>query len=371
MRSFVRMGRHEMAEFLEQPFLRFLLLMIWADPTLELPPQFVRMMTNVTRRPTNRPPSYEAVIGLIDLLTAKMKLVYNEFGDISGPDTPEQRFECNTDTEQQYLFTKQEAKIIHTEWSRLQGNIFVDKLISINQNPLATHSIIENLIRQSRAMEERVFRTLRIAISGQATQHSIAPYLRVASQVFCRVARQQELVISLITHVSQQCSGLQSVEGMAFLDFQRDVFNTPQEGSGFSRQQILAMSYDRIPMWAPGLLGYFETAVVTDTEAFLGEVLFKHGTSLTLADSGEDSNVPIGKIIDTARRLGLRCLIYLRDNYVVRREGVATRLVAGLERVIRECGKFYNLKDSSEDEGAKEFIQLRNSKCDAGLTLPL
>lgn len=362
MLLFVKMGRHELAEFLEEPFLRYLLLIIWADPNLDLPPQFARMIAAVSRRVATRPPSYEAIISLIHALTARMAPMYNDQGDISGPEMPEQRF-SNTDSEQRYWFTKQEAVLIHADWSRGQGNIFVDKLISINQNTAATHSIIRNLMRRNRYMEDKVYRTLRIAINGQTTQHQNGPYLRVASKVFCRFSAQPDLIISLISHVSQQCNGLQGAEGKAFLDFQREVFNELHENLNFPAENVLTVGYENLVDWAPGLLGYFETAVANETEEFLHEVLFKHGSSPAFqgGDEGEDNQAE--KVVETARRLGIRCLVYLRDTYVTRRVDVSTRLVVGLERVIKECSKFYNLREPSDDEQGREFVRLSNSKC--------
>jgi len=238
------------------------------------------------------------------------------------------------------------------------GNIFVDKLIAINQNPSATHSIIRNLMKQSRTMEEKVFRTLKVAIHGANTQHVMGPFLRVASQVFCRFSAQPDLVEHLISHVSQQCNNLQGSEGKAFLDFHKEVSSELFENPNFPADKVLSVQYDNIVEWAPGLLGYFETDVATETEVFLHEVLFKHARSPAHHGVAEDGDVPAGKVIDVARDLGLRCLAYLRDTYVLRRAEVSTRLVACLERTIKECGKFYNLRESPEDERATEFIRL-------------
>ncbi|KAK3380099.1 hypothetical protein B0T24DRAFT_519847 [Lasiosphaeria ovina] len=360
MFSFVKLGRHEIAKFLEHHFLKHLLYIIYADQNLELPQQFARMITTVTRRTPSRPPSYERIIGLIDVLIAPLEMAYTERGEPTGLDVPDQRLDHNEDTEGRYLFTRNENKILHTEWARGQSNVFVDKLITINQNPAATDSIITNLIRQSNAMEEKVFRTLRNGITGQITQHSNAPFLHVAAAVFCRVASRAELINSLIEHVSQQCMSLQSVEGKSFLDFERDVFDCPRENANQSREEVILAGLDNIPEWAPGLLGYFDSAIADEVEAFLQENLFQYSPSPVCGDT-EEGRRRSAKLIDTARTLGMRCLGYLRDNYVARRIDVSTRIVAGPERVIKECSKYFNLREPSEDEEAQEFLLLSRS----------
>jgi len=260
---------------------------------------------------------------------------------------------------EEFWFTRQEAKILLLDWGRNQGNIFVDKLIAINQNLPSTHSIIANLVKKSTVMEQKVYTTLRVAISGQATQHLNGPYLRVGSDVLCRYGRNSALITSLMGHVSQQCLNLQSTEGKAFLDFQRAVFDGPQENSGETPLEILLAGYDNIPIWAPGLLGYFDSAVVQETQSFLEDVLFRHAPIPDLGDVRRAS-----KIVETAKALGFQCLHYLRENYVSRgtEVQVQARLVAGHEHAIRECARFFGRKDATNDTETKEFHQLFNGK---------
>jgi ubiquitin carboxyl-terminal hydrolase 34 len=368
MLSFVKMGRHELMEFLQEPYLRYLLMIIWADPTLDLSPQFSRMVTAISRRLATRPPSYEAIISLVHVLTARMTFMYNDHGEVTGPELPEQRFDNRAaDSELRYWFTRAEARVIHNDWGRGLGNIFVDKLVSINQNPTATHSIIRNLMRQSRVMEEKVYRTLKMAINCQTTPptHQSGPFLRVASQTFCRFSAQPDLVEGLISHVSEQCTGLQGPEGKAYLDFQKEVFTELHENTNLPAASVLRIRYEYLPLWGPGLLGYFETSVASEAEEFLHEILFRHAPSPMPGGADEGGDVESRKITQAARLLGIKCLDYLRETYVEPRVEVSSRLLVGLERAIKECTKFYNLREDAEDEEAGEFLRLINSKCDS------
>ncbi|KAK3313841.1 hypothetical protein B0H66DRAFT_483418 [Apodospora peruviana] len=357
MLCFVKMGRAETATFLQQPFFKNLLWIIYADPALELPPQFARMIGTITRRVAARQPSYEAIIDLLDILLRSMEFLTTDRGDMTGLDSPEQRLDHNPNLNRPFYFTKAEIKILQMEWSRGGVGIFVEKLIAINQNHSGTYSIVSHLMKYNRTMEERVYRTLRGAITGQMVQHSNIPYLRVAAHVFCRTSSRPELINNLIRYICQQCMLLQNGEGKAFLDFQKDVFDAPREGSGEDPEYVILTGLDNIPDWAPGLLGYFDSTVSSDTESFLQEKIFKFSPSPAFEDT-ERGRRRAQKLVDTARALGLRCLEYLGDNFVNGRGDVSTRLVAGLQRVIKECSKYFNLKDPALDEGAREFNRL-------------
>ncbi|KAK0630801.1 hypothetical protein B0T17DRAFT_231975 [Bombardia bombarda] len=354
MLSFVKIGRNEMATFLEQPFLWKLLMVVSADASLELPPQFARMITTVSRRMATRPPSYECIIALIDVLVASMQFYVTEDDQVIGLDTPEQRLDRNEDLEEPFHYTRQEVKIIHHDWGRGLSNIFVEKLVSINQNQPATYNILVNLMRQSPLMEEKVFRTLRLSIGGQITQHHNTPYLRAAALFFCRVASHADFVNRLIAHVIDQCMCLQNSEGRSFFEFQRDVFDGPRENTGEDPEDILMAGFDNVPRWAPGLLVYFDPAVSGDVEVFLQEKLFRYGPSPVFEDT-EQGRRRAAKITETAKVLGFRCLEYLRDSYVTRNVDVSRRVVEGPERVIRECGKFFNPMEVDE---YREFSKL-------------
>ena len=358
MYSFVKMGPNEVATFLQQPYLKYLLMIVHADPNLDLQPQFARMLTVVSRRAATRPPSYERILDLINVLVGSMHIATTEHGDIIGLDNAEQRLYRNRGPRGRFSFTKAELKILQLDWIRNQSSVFLEKLISINQNHSATYQIIANLMKYSPQMEDRLFRTLRSTISGQVGQTVNTPYLRVAAFVFCRSSTHPELINSLIQHVCEQCMSLQNVEGKAFFDFQREVFGPPRENSGEDPEEIMMAGYKNLPEWAPGLLGYFDSSVSADTETFLQEKVFKYGPSPVFDDT-EQGRRRADRITETGRMLGLRCLEYLGDHYVNGRGDVSTRLVAGLQRVIKESSRFFS-KDP-EDEAAREFAHLSQS----------
>ncbi|KAK3333232.1 hypothetical protein B0T19DRAFT_354656 [Cercophora scortea] len=360
MLMWVKMGRFERVTFLESPFLKHLLQIIYADQNLELPPQFSRMSIAVSRRMATRPPSYETIIALLDLLISHGRFVFTERDELWGADSPDTRFEFDPDNDEEFVYTKQEAKILHLDWNRgLGANIFVDKLITINQNPNASCSIITNLMRQSFQLEDKILRTLKLGISGHINHQMNPPYLRVAALVFCRSASRAAHINSLIAHVCQQCMCLQNADGQAFFDFQRDVFDSRRKNTGENPEDVMLIGLDNLPEWVPGLLGY-DTSITEQVEVFLQDKLFQFG-SPPVHDGTEQGRKRADKMVETARTLGIRCLVYLGDNYVSRRDQVHTRLVSAFERVIKECSKYFNLKEPAEDEGARDFIRLNHN----------
>lgn len=367
MLAFVKLGRHELAAFLGQPvYLRWLMLIVAADAAeFNLPPQFMKMAAVLSRRPPSRPPSYESIIALLDVLLGNIRLRYTERGEITGAMNTRERINVDMDSDQPFDATRLEAELLHMNFHAAPINIFIDKLISIAQNDAATDSIIANLMRQSRQMEGAIFRTLLQRITGQIAQPNVTPYLRVAGSVFLGVASDKTLVNNLIKHVSQECTCLQNSEGRAFLDFARQTFDGPRDGTGETQHQVLISALDYVPAWAPGMLGYFDTSVIEETEALLQEKIFQWRT-FRGADGEEPQDTMTQELSEkmraAARMLGLRCLWFLRDNYVLRNLEVSERAVGGMQRVIRQCSKYFNVKESAEDEQAGEFVQLSQSK---------
>ncbi|KAK4157923.1 hypothetical protein C8A00DRAFT_29151 [Chaetomidium leptoderma] len=369
MLSFVRLGRHELAAFLQQPhFLKWLLWIVWSDTNAEpyLPLQFAKMVAMVSRRLPNRPPSYETIIALLDFLLANVRLTYSASGHPAGVSNARERVKLNTDLDQPFDVTKGETEVLHQMGPRaIPVNIFVDRLISIAQNPAATNSIIENLMKQSHQIEIGVFHTLLHRITGQIG-HNVAPYLHLAWTVFCRVASDTGMINDLAKHVSQQCMNLQNAEGKAFLDFMRETFDGPRERTGETAHQVILASLDNVPGWAPGLLGYFDTSVIDGTEIFLQEKIFQYRTFRPpSSEESEDAQELALRMRLAARALGISCLAHLRDNYVDRNAEVTERAVGGLQRVIKHCSRYFNLKEPAEDNESRMFMQLSQSVLDA------
>ncbi len=125
--------------------------------------------------------------------------------------------------------------------------------------------------------------------------------------------------------------------------------------------QVPLRGLEVLPLWTPGLLGYYDTAVSNEVEVFLQENVFAFGPSPVFEDSegGEERSA---KVIKSARRLGVECLAYLRDNVVGRNINIGTHLVAGLQRVVAQCKAYYNFDGDTDDELAIEYAKLSHGE---------
>ncbi|KAK3340714.1 hypothetical protein B0H65DRAFT_268095 [Neurospora tetraspora] len=356
MGAFVKLGRHEMANYLKRPFLEILLRLIMADTNLRIGQQYQKLALHLSRRAKNRLPDYGSLIGLLDILLASMQVEDDNQVRITVG-RPDQRLQNDPWLEQPFLYTQVEANLLETMWDKTQANIFAEKLISIYQNVEGTHRIIINLVKQSRWLEEGIFNALVANISSQNSSQLIYPFLH-ASLMFCRHAPTRVLVEKLIEHICDQCRVVESADGGAFLEFHRALFDSKRESQDDETVALQVISI--LPDWAPSLLGYFDTRTSSETERFLYEKLFQYGPSPSFGDTEQDKK-KAECMKTSAKRLGIRCLQYLRDNFVETGIEVSARLVVSLERVIELCSKYFPPPGPEEDAEAKAFRRLVHS----------
>ncbi|KAI1457701.1 hypothetical protein F4805DRAFT_427886 [Annulohypoxylon moriforme] len=350
MLEFARMGRFEAALFLDRDFLSKLLLVIAADQALDLPTQYARLLNAVSRR-SARPPNYENLIALIDELFLSIEPTLDQDNIL---EEAHGRLLLALQGESLHL-TAGEVNILHRDWTRGQANIFAEKLISLNQNPVATDSIISRLIGFNPVMDQKIYATLRLDITGDLTSHVVSPYLRTAV-TYCRYSTNRENVFRLVNYVAGQCKNLQNAEGRAFFEFHRDVFDGPRS-TGETMERIQLHGLGNIPKWAPGLLGYIDQGVSDDVDNFLQEKLFKHGPSPAFGEN--NGGLERSQAMNSAARLlAISCLEYLRDTYVVRAAQAARYTVVPLDRIIKKCEPYFHLDEDMDDGLELQFNEL-------------
>ncbi|KAI1074724.1 hypothetical protein F5B20DRAFT_429744 [Whalleya microplaca] len=350
MVDFARLGRYETMMFLEKDLLLKLIMVITADPAFDLPPQYARLLNAVSRR-LARPPSYDAIIALVDAL---LSVIDPELENARLSEQAEGRLLYVT-PEDTVPFTVHEVNILHKDWARGQANIFVDKLIQLNQNPVATDSIISRLMGMSSALDLRILSTVRLGISGELVAHMVSPYLRVAV-TYCRSSVKCDNVHRLINDVSNHCRNLQNAEGRSFFEFQRDIYEGTRSTDETS-EMIQLHSLENLPRWVPGLLGYIDHTVSDDVDSFVQEKLFRHGPS-PVFDKDNGGIERSQAMNSAARHLGISCLEYLRDTYVLRATQAARDTVVPLDRVIKKCEVYFRLEiDDGLDTEFHELCQ--------------
>ncbi|KAK9775074.1 hypothetical protein SCAR479_08348 [Seiridium cardinale] len=336
MAAFASMGKLEASALLDENYLVKLIMIITADATdQQLPSQYARLATTLFRR--QRPPSYEAIIALVDIL---MGCLEPEADNQDFIENPRGRLQLALE-DAPVPYTVDEVNEIHREWPRSNNSIFVDKLIQLNQNPKSTEYIFRRLMAFSAEMDRRVYLTLRFGITdSQQNAPPVAVYLRAAI-FYVRWSTSEVNIQHLINHVCNQCQLLTNVEGMAYLGFFKKVFETQRRTEGRLAYMHIKGLKD-IPKWAPALLGYIDPTVRSQAESFLEEALWQWGPDPEEFEEEEGSDERARELVTSGKRLTVACLSYLNDIYVSRNAQAPKDNVMPLQDAVQRGAAYFN-----------------------------
>lgn len=353
MVDFAKLGRLESAALLDRDFLAKVLMTIAADQAFDLPAQYNRLLAVVSRRMATRPPNYEGIIALADVLMDCMDTeMSNYVEDYTGRLSMVQQDDL-------IPFTAQEINILHKVWGRTEAGVFADKLIQLNQNPVATDSIISRLVSFNAPMDVTVLRSLLSGITGQITPQVVTPYLR-AALTYCTSSPNKEHVHRLIRHISDQCKTVQNAEARSFFEFHRDVFDGVRN-TGETNEEIQLHSLRNLPLWIPGLLGYLDRAVTAAVESFVREKLFRYGT-IPIFDEASGGSNRSRAMTTAARELAVNILYYLRDTYVTRGAQASRDTMQPFHRILDSCDLYFRVPGDQDGDLALKYNGLYSCK---------
>ena len=357
---FAQLGELETAVLLSSDdLLAGLIKIIQADPSLDLEPSFQRMLANVLRRAPSRPPSYEAIIMLMDHL---MGMLHEHIGAESMVEKAESRLMMYLNGEKVLPWSSAEVLAMHLEWPHTPAtNIFVCKLLEIDQAPILANRIIERLVNATPHLDNMICMTVQVNIIGQMMQnHYNAPFLRAAA-VYCSASHNEENVLRMIVHVASQCQHINNGEGQAFLDFFSQVYRVPEAGSTAGAWTLFFTMTSQMAKWAPQLLTYYDEPVRAGTDELLQKAIFDYGvTPVFDGQNGGERRKEV--LVAAARDLGFSAVLWLRDQFLQRRVQVNKEMVMPLQRVVAKASAYFNL-DTDASGLDQEFAQLSNSKC--------
>ncbi|KAL7930517.1 hypothetical protein V8C35DRAFT_312875 [Trichoderma chlorosporum] len=347
MLQFAQLGPREVGLMLANDYLLKLLRIIAADVSMELPANYAKMLHNIYRRPANRPPSYVSILNLIDYLVSQLEPA---LGAQYIVDAPEERLACIGPP---FPWTSEEVYLIHHSPERPLTSIFVEKLLAIDQAREATHDILGRLTAVSTQMDLRVFNTLRRKIQAETMTEPLDPFLRAAS-AYLENTPSASHSQNLMRHIAAQAPNLQSTEGLAFLEhFQKSLHLKRTDGS--MAQSTAACGLETLPDWVPHLLEFPDSELRYQTEHFLDTELFSFPPS-TSRGVGEDATMEDeddrDDIRDVIQRLGLSCLLYLRDAHIRRRVLIGRDTASAVVRVIDQCSAYFSEDAESNNQGA-------------------
>ena len=396
MQLFVEMGRAEVAAFMDIGGLRRALEVVTADGALSgQSMQINRMLLNIDRRQATRPVSYEALISVISAVMAGMFMDTSArgAGALFHVEDNVSRFAAFLQSPDEDLpMLKPEFQIIAMDWPAHfagQGvNIFVDKLVGLNQNRTQTDAIIVRLMRRHSVMKKMVFMTLKAGFDALANKHH-APYVR-AGMAYARHAEATDSSgLLMIVSIAEQCRVLtNNINRRVYFEAMRDLFfdsgnrrfatsqamhhnaamddddadagpastADPEAPPPLSNMGLLEENFRMVLVWAPGLLAYYEPAVNADVEEFLGDIFLDGGPDVEFSDvEGGDARTDMVRTI--AKQFGIELLTFLRDSFILTRTRANARVIRSVERIAAKLEPFF-ADAAADDPEAFQYRQL-------------
>lgn len=338
--AFARLGEPEVGYLLTENYLLKLLHMINADPTMDLQPNYQRMVNNLMRRLNSKPASYTAILTLIDYLMSHLEPTLS--AEVIVDEATDRRV-----LRQPFPWTSEEVQAVHNHPDSPATSFFVEKLLELDQVPEVTNSIVGRVVASGAELDLRVFNTLRKKIQGETTIQAMDSSIRAASR-YIECSQISERVKGLIRHVCAQARSLQHNEGLVFLDLVDSVLRSrlPNENEARERRIYIIQA---TPTWAPYLLVYSDERTRSVAERLINNGLFQPLGYPSLDGQDADEAVERETLGTVIRQLGVSCLVYLREVHVKRRIQLERNTAGNILRVISSCVPFYEATDEMDD----------------------
>ncbi|EWZ34942.1 hypothetical protein FOZG_12739 [Fusarium oxysporum Fo47] len=325
--DFAEMGHRETGYVLAANFLASAIRIISADPLQELSGNWARMLQGVIRRNnTTKPTSYVSIIKLVNHLMSQMRPQI-------GAEYVEDPTERVSQLVEAFSWTSEEVDLIYSSPNGSYTSLFVEKLLTLDQEHAGCNNIIRILTRLDNSMDEKVLGTLKLCIRGETSTQAMDPFLR-ASITYLESTEQLSNAKDMIEHVYMQAKSLQNTEGVYFVQLFRTALDLHQQDREFCKA-VRTFSRGLIPKWVPFLLASPEEQVRRSTDDFLVCELGKIDVGATSdRDVALDDQVSIKQMI---KQIGLMCLLYLRDHHVRRRAQMSREIADKFLKVIEGC----------------------------------
>lgn len=349
--DFARMGPREVAHLLANDYLLKLLRIIAADTMMDLPLNYARMLHNIFRR-VPRPPSYAAILALIDYSISQLEPILSAQYIV---DTPEERL--NRD-EAPFPWSADEVQLIHSHPERQLASFFIEKLLAIDQVRPTTHSILGRLTSLASQMDLRILNSLRRKLEADSTMQPMDPFLRAAAQ-YLESTQSAAHSRSIVRFIAAQAQSLQNTEPVAFLEFFSASLNLKRPDGDMVRT-IETCSLETLPDWVPHLLACGDGGIRYDTVRFLEAELFDRMPNTD--DVDEDDTAMFERrerSKEVIRRLGMACVFYLRDTHVRQRAQIGRDTAAIIVQVAAKCTPYFSDEPGVDDERSIEFSNLQ------------
>lgn len=357
--GFASLGSSEAAYVLGGDYLAKILKIIAADPSMNLPPNYARMLQTIMRRASNRgPPSYTALIALINFL---LHLLHPELGPEHITEDAEERRENKGPP---FNWTSNEVELIHSGFDSETSSLFVEKLLSIDQAPENTDRIIQFLVKLSPEMDGRILGTLKRCIRGDSSTQMMDPFLR-AARVYLENTKQIDCATKITHHIFLQAKSLQNTEGPYFVQFFRSALHLGRPEAAFNNA-VRGYALTLVPRWVPWLLSARDAATQSATRDFLNSELFEDSDLSAFAGAADDDTLrqqddEEGKdeLASVIKQVGISCLMYLQDHHIRRRVSLRRSIANLFMLILSQCMTVINTDGETQNNLDVEYMLLR------------
>ncbi|KAM0500264.1 hypothetical protein ACHAPB_005607 [Verticillium nonalfalfae] len=332
---FAELGEAETAALLHDDWLKDLMFVIAADANYPgLPEHYVMLVRGLSRRMSNKPPSYDVIIQLINhLMKALEPLVQDDMVEEAN----ERLALYLEDPSQPLPWTSEEVNVLFAEDRDYGGSFFVRRLLEIDQERQDTCAIIRRLAKGDEHMQKCVTRVLGNMISGKAEMHSMVPFLW-AALTFVTHCNDPDTSQQVLQHVTQACRVLENNEGKSFLDFFQRAIQALVCMPLAEAKPGLMMHLELVPLWGPGLIGCVDKRSASLAQQWIEGFLVRYETQW----AHEDAELH-DRVVQAARQLGVGCLQYLQEQYVLAERQVVGSTIEPLHKMIVASEAYFEI----------------------------
>ncbi|RNJ57510.1 Ubiquitin carboxyl-terminal hydrolase 34 [Verticillium nonalfalfae] len=350
---FAELGEAETAALLHDDWLKDLMFVIAADANYPgLPEHYVMLVRGLSRRMSNKPPSYDVIIQLINhLMKALEPLVQDDMVEEAN----ERLALYLEDPSQPLPWTSEEVNVLFAEDRDYGGSFFVRRLLEIDQERQDTCAIIRRLAKGDEHMQKCVTRVLGNMISGKAEMHSMVPFLW-AALTFVTHCNDPDTSQQVLQHVTQACRVLENNEGKSFLDFFQRAIQALVCMPLAEAKPGLMMHLELVPLWGPGLIGCVDKRSASLAQQWIEGFLVRYETQW----AHEDAELH-DRVVQAARQLGVGCLQYLQEQYVLAERQVVGSTIEPLHKMIVASEAYFEI-DIDGGVSREGFHHLKEGK---------
>ncbi|KAM0740270.1 hypothetical protein ACQRIT_005454 [Beauveria bassiana] len=338
-----QLGREECTAILASGYLEKCLKIITADRSMQLEPNFVKMLQNVYRRFSGQAPSYVAVLAVIEFLMDRLE------PELSHETIVEAADERLAHSGEYLPWTAAEVRLLVTHPEEEDSSLFMARLLEIDQAPEVTRRILKRILRAGEIPTAKLLGMLEQTIRGDATTEPLDSYIRAAA-IFVDSCRHLSDAQRLIQHICEQAASFERGEGEAFLGLMWRAIDSTRL-SEEERGRLRLSTLHTIPSWAPYLLQYADSQVRNGTERLVDMAL------RLPFESGSTSVEAAALSSELALAIGTKCLDFLQHAHVKRRASIERDLAGVLIRVLSNCNVVVSESETLDEDVKEEFSE--------------